>query len=272
MLPTAFLSAQTLREAAASFPGLRVGAAIKSSSLTGGSAAYANTVRRDFNSPSPENDTKWGTLRPNQTPFEYAKADAIATFNRAAGEQMRGHTMQWYKETSLPGWLTGGGFNATELRAVMFDHIDQVGAHYRGDIFAWDVVNEAFNDNGTLRTGNIWYDAPGIGYAGLGTRYIEETFIRTAAADPDALLFYNDFGAEEDNAKSDAIYAMAQDFLTRDVPLDGIGFQMHISGINYTSSACELQTLQRSRAGPAHHRNGRADPGGRQWRRHARQP
>jgi len=227
--------AQSLREAAANFPGLRVGAAIKSSSLTGGTAAYANTVRYEFNAASPENDLKWGTLRPTQTSFAWGNADAIATFNRAAGQQMRGHTFQWYKSSSLPDWLTGGAFNDTQVRTILYDHVDQVGAHYRGDCFVWDVVNEAFNDNGTLRSGNIWYDAPGIGYAGLGTRHIEETFIRAAAADPDALLFYNDYGAEEDNAKSDAIYAMAQDFLNRGVPLDGIGFQMHIAGINYNS-------------------------------------
>lgn len=232
ILTTLSLPAQTLREAAANFPGLRVGAAIKSTSLTSGNAIYANTVRHDFNSPSPENDTKWGTLRPNQTPFEWTKADAIATFNRAAGQQMRGHTMQWYK--SNPAWLTEGGFTTTQLRDILFDHIDQVGGHYRGDVFAWDVVNEAFNDNGTLRDG-FWYNDPGIGYAGNGTRYIEETFIRAAAADPDTKLIYNDYGAEVTNSKSNAIYAMAQDFLTRGVPLDGIGFQMHISGINYTT-------------------------------------
>lgn len=222
--------AQSLRDAAAKFPGLRVGAAIKSSRLT--EAGYANTVRHEFNMPSPENDTKWNPLRPSQNQFAWAGADANASFARAAGEQIRGHTLQWYK--SNPAWLTGGGFSATEARDILYDHIDTVSAHYQGDVFAWDVVNEAFNDNGSLRDG-FWYNSPGIGYAAEGTRYIEETFIRAAAADPDALLIYNDYGAEEDNSKSDAIYAMAQDFLNRGVPLDGIGFQMHISGINYAS-------------------------------------
>jgi endo-1,4-beta-xylanase len=222
--------AQTLREAAAKFPGLRVGAAIKSSRLD--EAGYANTVRHEFNMPSPENDTKWNPLRPTQAEFAWAGADANASFARAAGEQIRGHTLQWYK--SNPAWLTGGGFSTTEARDILFNHIDTVSAHYQDDVFAWDVVNEAFNDNGSLRDG-FWYNAPGIGYAAEGTRYIEETFIRAAAADPGALLIYNDYGAEEVNAKSDAIHAMAQDFLSRGVPLDGIGFQMHIPGIDYTS-------------------------------------
>ncbi len=185
-----WLPAQTLREAAANFPGLRVGAAIKASSL--GGQAYANTLRHQFNLPTPENDTKWGPLRPSQNTFAWSAADANANFARAVGQQIRGHTMLWYK--SNPTWLTGGGFTTTEARDILFDHIDTVAAHYQGDVYCWDAVNEAFNDNGTLRD-SFWYNSPGIGYAANGTRYIEETFIRTATADPQALLFYNDYGA-----------------------------------------------------------------------------
>jgi endo-1,4-beta-xylanase len=94
-------------------------------------------------------------------------------------------------------------------------------------VWAWDVVNEAFNDDGTLRS-TIWHNAPGIGYAGQGTAYIEQAFGWAHTADPAAKLFYNDYDAETINAKSDAIYAMARDFTSRGVPLDGIGFQMHI--------------------------------------------
>jgi endo-1,4-beta-xylanase len=224
------LQGQTLRDASAKFPGLRVGAAIKSSSLS--TAPYANTVRYEFNMPSTENDTKWNPLRPTQNQFAFAGADLNVSFARAAGEQIRGHTMQWYK--SIPTWLTGGGFTTTEARNILYDHIDTVGAHFQGGVFAWDAANEAFNGDGSLRD-SFWYNMPGIGYETEGTRYLEETFIRTAAAAPDALIIYNDFGAEEMNSKSNAIYAMAQDFVSRGVPLDGIGFQMHIEGINYTS-------------------------------------
>jgi endo-1,4-beta-xylanase len=89
------------------------------------------------------------------------------------------------------------------------------------------VVNEAFNDDGSMRD-TIWYDQPGIGFAGTGTKYIEQVLNWAHAADPSAKLFYNDYNAEPVDAKSDAIYAMAQDFRTLGVPLDGIGFQLHI--------------------------------------------
>ncbi len=100
-------------------------------------------------------------------------------------------------------------------------------AHYASKVYAWDVVNEAFNDDGTMRH-TIWYDQPGIG-AGAGTKYIEQALRWAREADPSAKLFYNDYDAEEINKKSDAIYAMAKDFKKRGVPLDGIGFQTHVS-------------------------------------------
>lgn len=226
------LHAESLREAATQFPGLRIGAAISASTLTDGEAAYANTLRQQFNSPSPENATKWDALRPSQSTFNWTGADTIARFDMAAGQQFRGHALLWYK--SLPGWLINGGFTASQARALLFDHIDTVATHYRGEAFCWDVVNEAFKDDGSLRDG-FWYNSPGIGDANDGTRYIEEAFLRTAAADPDAVLIYNDYGDEELNPKSDAIFAMAQDFKSRGVPLHGIGFQMHIASINTTN-------------------------------------
>ena len=94
-------------------------------------------------------------------------------------------------------------------------------------MFAWDVVNEALDENGELRS-SIWYDRPGIGLAGKGPAYIEQAFRWAHAADPDALLFYNDAEGEAVNHKSDAIYAIVKDFKRRGVPIDGIGLQMHI--------------------------------------------
>ena len=224
--------AESFQEAATNFPGLKIGTAVNPSVLTGGAAAYANTLRLHYSLPSPENALKWGSLRPEEYTFDWTDADVIANFARAAGQQVRGHTLVWYN--SIPAWLTGGGFTPDEIRDLLFHHIDTVAGRYRGTALSWDVVNEAFNDNGTVRT-NFWYNQPGIGYPTNGTRYIEEAFKRAHTADPGAEIIYNDYSAETVNAKSDAIYSMAQDFLNRGVPLDGIGFQMHLTGINYTS-------------------------------------
>jgi GH35 family endo-1,4-beta-xylanase len=224
--------AESLQAAALKFPGLRVGAALNPDTLSGNEAVYANTVRFQFNLPSPENATKWGAFRPAQYSFDWADADVFARFARAGGQRVRGHTLVWHN--SIPTWLTGGGFTPDQNRDLLFHHIDAVVGRYRSEIFCWDVVNEAFNNDGTLRN-SFWYNQPGIGYATNGTRYIEEAFRRAALADPNAELLYNDYDAETLNEKSDSIYAMAQDFLNRGVPLHGIGFQMHRTDLNYDS-------------------------------------
>lgn len=137
--------------------------------------------------------------------------------------------------------------NATRLNAILQGHITTVVSHYAGEVYAWDVVNEAFNDNGTLRS-TLWYDSPGIGFSGQGTAYIEQALKWARAADSSAKLFYNDYGAEQINAKSNAIYQMAQDFKNRGVPLDGIGFQAHL-GLSFDSDpntlASFVQNMQR---------------------------
>ena len=108
--------------------------------------------------------------------------------------------------------------------------------HYAGQVFAWDVINEALDENGHLRD-SPWYNQPGIGLAGKGTAYIEQVFRWAREADPHALLFYNEAQGEGLNRKSDAIYAMVKDFRRRGVPIDGVGLQMHISRLDLDTAA-----------------------------------
>ena len=103
-----------------------------------------------------------------------------------------------------------GKFTPDQLSKVLETHIKMVVEHYRGKIFAWDVVNEAFDEGahvGKVRS-TIWYDQPGIGYAGQGTKYLAQCFRWAHEADPEALLFYNEAEADEIGPKSDAVYAM----------------------------------------------------------------
>jgi endo-1,4-beta-xylanase len=108
------------------------------------------------------------------------------------------------------------------------EHIAHVVGHYKGKVYAWDVVNEPFNENGSMRT-SVWYNAPGIGFSGQGTRTIEQALRWAHEGDPNAKLFVNEYGADVINPKSDAVYAMAKDFVQRGVPLSGIGFELHIN-------------------------------------------
>jgi endo-1,4-beta-xylanase len=198
---------------------LLVGAAANRSHLV--EAAYADTLAREFNMLEPENEMKLGPLRPTQAAYSWDAADALVAFAESRGMKVRGHTFVWHQ--SLPAWLSGR--SPSELESILRDHITTVAQRYRGRVFAWDVANEIFgSDNGGLRD-STWRNQPGIGLT--GTAYVEQAFRWAAAADPNALLFYNDFNAEVVNSKSNAVYAMVQDFRRRGVPIHGVGLQMH---------------------------------------------
>ena len=218
--------AQTLREEA-NKSGMLVGAAINVRYLA--EPAYTTIVAREYNMVEPESEMKWTMIRPNADTFDFSSGDQIVDFAQAHGMKVRGHNLLWHLYN--PDWLAKGNYTSAQLAHLMEDHITKVATHYRGKVFAWDVVNEAIDEHGQLRH-SIWYDTPGIGMADKGTAYIEQAFRWAHAADPDALLFYNDAGAEAVNSHSDAIYAMVKDFKHRGVPINGIGLQMHILNLN----------------------------------------
>jgi endo-1,4-beta-xylanase len=218
--------AQTLREEADK-SGLLIGTALNSHYLS--EPAYAATAAREYNMVEPEDKMKWSATQPGENTFDFAPGDAIVAFAQAHNMKVRGHNLLWHLYN--PDWLAKGNYTSNQLAQLMQEHIEKVVSHYRGEVFAWDVVNEAIDEHGQLRH-SIWYDKPGIGMAGKGTAYIEQAFRWAHAADPQALLFYNDAGAEAVNAHSDAIYTMVKDFKHRGVPIDGVGLQMHIMNLN----------------------------------------
>jgi endo-1,4-beta-xylanase len=218
---------QSLR-AAAQASGMLIGTAVRPAQLS--ELAYASTLDREFNMLEPEDVLKWETVHPERQSFDFSQGDQIVDFATRHGMKVRGHTLVWHQQN--PKWLMEGNYTSGELAQILEKHIKTVVGHYRGKIFAWDVVNEAFDElqPGKLRS-TIWRDQPGIGLAGNGSSYIERCFRWAHEADPQALLFYNEAGAEVTNPKSDAIYAMVRDFRQRGVPIHGVGFQMHIENL-----------------------------------------
>lgn len=210
---------------------IKVGAAADSPYLR--DTNYAAILGSEFSQLQAENEMKFATIHPAAGNFNFSGGDALVSFAQAHTMVVRGHTLVWHNQ--VPSWVTTGNFTPLQLSAILQDHIATVMGHYAGKVYAWDVINEAFNDDGTMRD-TIWYDQPGIGFAGLGTQYIEEALDWARMGDPNTQLFYNDYNAEAINAKSDAIFAMAQDFKARGVPLDGIGFQLHID-LSYDTPA-----------------------------------
>jgi len=223
------VSAQPLRDLAA-LRNIRIGAAVDPSHFN--ETAYADTLAREFNQVTPENAMKFDATQPGATTFNFTQADSIVAFARTHNMAVRGHTLVWYNQ--VPRWVTTGNFSAQQLSEILQNHIKTEVSHFAGQVYAWDVVNESFNGDGSLRS-EIWYDTPGIGLTGTG--YIEQAFRWAHEADPKALLFYNDFSAEGTNAKSDAIYNMVKDFKSRGVPIDGVGLQMHWTTATSTISS-----------------------------------
>jgi endo-1,4-beta-xylanase len=196
--------------------GVGIGTAVNATALTQ-EPAYAAKLGAEFSSVTPEDAMKWARVEPAQGQFDWAAADAVVDFASQHGQAVRGHTLVWYH--SLPAWLTNGTFTTDQLRALLQQHITAEVTRYAGRVGVWDVVNEAFNEDGTLRH-SIWLDR-------LGPGYIADAFRWAHAADPAAKLYLNDYGTEWTNPKSNALYAFVRDLRAQGVPVDGVGFQTH---------------------------------------------
>jgi endo-1,4-beta-xylanase len=215
--PAIVAEAQTLRDAADA-RGLRIGAAVNMSPFRN-EAIYTQTLGREFNMLVAENAMKFDAMHPSQNTYNFTDADALVAYAEANNMVVRGHTLVWHSQ--IPGWLTGGNFTRDQVIAIMRDHIMTVVGRYRGRILAWDVVNEAVSDNnGQMRTDSFWHQR-------IGPEYIAMAFQFAREADPNAILYYNDYSAEGSGAKSDAVFNLVSGLVSQGVPIDGVGWQMH---------------------------------------------
>lgn len=171
----------------------------------------------EFDQTTPGNAMKWDTIEPTQGTFNYTKGDAVVSLAKANNMTVRGHTLVWHSQ--LASWVTS--LPLTSVRAAMENHITNEATHYQGQVFAWDVVNEPFNEDGTYRT-SVFYNA-------MGSDYIATALKAARAADPTAKLYINDYNIEGSSAKADAMYALASALKSQGVPLDGIGMQGHLA-------------------------------------------
>ncbi|MFF4489835.1 endo-1,4-beta-xylanase [Streptomyces sp. NPDC001544] len=211
---TAHAADTPLRDLAAA-KGKIIGTAVTGSKLTG---TYGDIAGSQFSSLTPGNAMKWGSVEPTQGSFNWAEADQIVAFAQAHHQQVRGHTLVWHNQN--PSWLTNGNWTSAQLGTLLQNHISTEVGRYKGKIAAWDVVNEAFNEDGTYR--------PTLRYSGLGSGYIANAFTWAHAADPDAKLYINDYNVEGVNAKSDALYNLVKSLKQQGVPIDGVGLQAHL--------------------------------------------
>lgn len=198
-----------------------VGVAVAPNTVEGESAEM---ILRHFNSMTPENVMKMGPIHPEKDRFHWEDADKIVEFAREHDLKLRGHALVWHEQTG--GWIFtdegGNKVSKEELLSRMKTHIDSVVTRYKGDIYAWDVVNEAIADDPKQFLRNSeWYEIAGEDFLIKAFEYARE-------ADPDLKLFYNDYNAIIPE-KRDRIYKLLKMLVDRDVPIDGVGIQGHWS-------------------------------------------
>jgi endo-1,4-beta-xylanase len=186
------LAATTLLGASAAEHGRYFGTAVAANKLS--NSVYTGILDREFNMITPENEMKWDATEPSQNQFNFSGGDAIVNHAVAHGQRMRGHTLAWHGQQ--PGWAQNLG--GTALRNAMVNHITQVATHYKGKIYAWDVVNEAYADDGSggRRQSNL---------QSTGNDWIEVAFRTAHAADPGAKLCYNDYNTDGSSRTCPAI-------------------------------------------------------------------
>lgn len=180
---------------------------------------YHRIASQQFNSFTAENIFKPFYLHPEPDAYYWEEADKLADYCLTNHKRLHGHTLIWHEQ--LPEWILNFSGSSSEWEQMFKNHIQTIVAHFRGKVAGWDVVNEAFEDDGTLRN-SIWRQK-------LGDGYIERAFRYAHEADPNALLFYNDFNLESNPAKRRAVLTLLNNIRLRGARIDGIGLQMHVN-------------------------------------------
>ena len=200
--------------------GLLIGAALNRRQIEGGDPVSLGIVARQFNSISPENILKWGPVHPDPDRYVFEPVDKYVALGKEHDLAVIGHVLVWHQQT--PGWVFagegGGRADRDTLLSRMQTHIQMVVGRYRGRIHGWDVVNEALEDDGTLRK-SAWLEA-------IGPDYVAKAFEYAHAADPAAELYYNDFNLWKP-AKRVAAIRLVRELRAKGLRVDGVGEQAH---------------------------------------------
>ncbi len=197
--------------------GFFIGAAVQSGLLN--DPVYAKTLATQFNALVAENDMKFESIQPLEGMFDFSKADRIVVFAEKHKMRVRGHTLVWHNQVSK--WVNET--RCKDAENILKAHITSVAGHFKGKVFAWDVVNEGIDDDGKVRD-TFWSRC-------IGADYIERLFRWANIADPNAKLFYNDYNIERDGVKAKRVYELVSSLKKKGVPIHGVGLQMHLDGL-----------------------------------------
>ncbi|HCL08195.1 MAG TPA: 1,4-beta-xylanase [Flavobacteriaceae bacterium] len=192
-----------------------LGAAINENTILGLDPKSATIVNREFNTITPENSLKWMFIQPKPNKFNFKAADKYVEMGLKNNMYIVGHALVWHAQ--LADFMQNID-NSAEARKHVDNHINRLVSRYKGKIDAWDVVNEAFEEDGSLRAS--------VFYKNMGENYIEEVFRITEKADPDADLIYNDYNLYKPEKRA-AVLKMVKNFKSNGTKINGVGVQAH---------------------------------------------
>lgn len=191
-------------------------------------------VRDEFSQMSVENSMKMSYW--NESNFSNSRVDTLAQWARNNGKTIHGHTLVWHPCYQMPSWASNSG---AAYEQALTRHIQGVASQHTDVIKSWDVVNEALQDGNDDSQSGCRYEGGGevvngvnyrksAHYLGMGANYIPHAFREARKAAPNAELYYNDFNTENGQAKTDSLVNLVDNLVNAGVPIDGVGFQMHV--------------------------------------------
>lgn len=192
-----------------------VGAALNEDTILDLDNKSKAIVSKEFNSISPENSLKWMFVHPEYNQFNFKVADDYVKYGIENNMYVVGHALIWHSQLSE---FVSSIEDKNKFYQVVENHINKLVSRYKNKIDAWDVVNEAFNEDGTLRES--------VFFNNMGKNYIQEVFKLASQADPNADLIYNDYNLYK-TEKRKAILKMVQSIKSKGVKISGIGVQAH---------------------------------------------